>query len=152
MPEHVQSPTLAACCGALIGLAVGAVRPRRTDARFLSSLVDAGLPDSSVTVSVTALRQVPRPVPIAMVVEGRRFPRRIDNSLASFVVTHPEAKFIVDPSVCVDANRRAVSQLPAALRLAVRAPDDVVPTIQALQESAYRVNEIDFALPTHAHW
>src|SRR5260370_20916405 len=103
MSQNVQSPTLAACCGALIGLAAGGARPRRRDRRFLGSLVDAGLPDASVTVSLTVLRQVPRTVPTALIVEGRRRPRRIDNTLASFVVRHPQATFIVDPSVCVDA-------------------------------------------------
>jgi len=152
MPEKVQSPTLAACCGALIGLAAGAVRPRRPDRRFLGSLVDAGLPNTSGTVSVMALRQVPRTVPTALIVEGRRRPRRIDNTLASFVVTHPQATFIVDPSVCVDAGRRAVAQLPTFLRMAVRPPNDVVPTITALEESAFGVDGVDFALPTHAHW
>jgi glyoxylase-like metal-dependent hydrolase (beta-lactamase superfamily II) len=152
MPQNVQSPSLAACCGALIGLAAGAVRPRRPDLRFLRSLVDAGFPDASVTVSVTALRQVPRSVPTSLIVEGRRHPRRVDNALASFVVTHPDATFIVDPSVCVDAQKRAVAQLPAILRLAVRPPDDVVPTVTALEESGVGVDGIDFALPTHAHW
>jgi glyoxylase-like metal-dependent hydrolase (beta-lactamase superfamily II) len=150
MPQNVQSPTFAACCGALIGLASGAVRPRRADDRFLRSLTDAGLPGTSVTVSVTTLRQVPQSVPTSFIVEGRRQPRRLGNSLASFVVTHPEATFIVDPGVCVDAETRAVAQLPGFLRRAVRPPADVVPTITALQESAFGV--IDFALPTHAHW
>src|SRR5882757_7279158 len=152
MPQNVQSPTLAACCGALIGLATGAFRPRRADDRFMRSLTDAGLPQSSVTVSVTALRQVRQSVPTSFIVEGRRQPRRIGNSLASFVVTHPHATFIVDPGVCVDAGKRAVAQLPAFLRPAVRPPDDVVPTVTALKESAVGTGGIDFALPTHAHW
>jgi glyoxylase-like metal-dependent hydrolase (beta-lactamase superfamily II) len=108
------------------------------------------LPQSSVTVSVTALRQVRQSVPTSFIVEGRRQPRRLGNSLASFVVTHPRATFIVDPGVCVDAGNRAVAQLPAFLRRAVSPPADVVPTITALQESAF--GAIDFALPTHAHW
>lgn len=150
MPQNVQSPSLAACCGSLIGLAWGAVRHRRADDRFLRSLTDAGLPQTSITVSVTALRQVRQSVPTSFIVEGRREPRRLGNSLASFVVTHPQATFIVDPGVCVDAEKRAVPQLPAFLRRAVRPPADVVPTITALQESAF--GAIDFALPTHAHW
>jgi glyoxylase-like metal-dependent hydrolase (beta-lactamase superfamily II) len=150
MPQNVQSPTLAACCGSLIGLATGALRPRRADDRFLRSLTDAGLPKTSVTVSVTALRQVCQSVPTSFIVEGRREPRRIGNSLTSFVVTHPQATFVVDPGVCVDAGKRAVAQLPAFLRRAVSPPADVVPTITALRESAF--GAIDFALPTHAHW
>jgi len=109
----------------------------------MRSLTDAGLPQSSVTVSVTALRQVRQSVPTSFIVEGRRQPKRIGNSLASFVVTHPQATFIVDPGVCVDAGKRAVAQLPAFLRPAVRPPDDVVPTVTALLESA--VGDLDFA-------
>jgi glyoxylase-like metal-dependent hydrolase (beta-lactamase superfamily II) len=118
----------------------------------MRSLTDAGLPQSSVTVSVTALRQVRQSVPTSFIVEGRRQPKRIGNSLASFVVTHPHATFIVDPGVCLDAGKRAVAQLPAFLRPAVRPPDDVVPTVTALKESAVGAGGIDFALPTHAHW
>lgn len=152
MPQNVQSPSFAACCGALAGLAVGAVRPHRADLRFLRSLVDAGLPDSSATVSVTTLRQVPRSVPTALIAEGLRHPRRIDNTLASFVVTHPKATFVVDPSVCIDVGQRAVAQLPVFLRMAVRPPEGVVATVTALEELPIGSAGIDFALPTHAHW
>lgn len=152
MSHDVQSISLATCCGALAGLVTGAVRPRRSDPRFLRSLVDAGLPHASATVSVTALRQVPRSVPTAVIVEGQRHPRRIDNSLASFVVKHPRATFIVDPSVCLDVGERAVAQLPRLLRIAVRPSDDIVPTLTALTELGLGVGDIDFALPTHAHW
>jgi glyoxylase-like metal-dependent hydrolase (beta-lactamase superfamily II) len=152
MPRDVKSPTLAACCGALIGLGAGVIHPRRADARFLASLTDAGLPKATSTVSVSPLRQVPRSVPTAFIMEGRRNPRRIQNSLASFVVTHPAATFIVDPGVCVDVGVRAVAQLPAVLRAAVRPRADVVPTVSALAEQGYASADIDFALPTHAHW
>jgi glyoxylase-like metal-dependent hydrolase (beta-lactamase superfamily II) len=131
---------------------MGAIRPRRADARFLASLTDAGLPKATATVSVSPLRQVPRSVPTVFIVEGRRHPRRIENSLASFVVTHPAATFIVDPGVCVNVGERAVSQLPAVLRASVRPGADVVPTVSALAELGYASADIDFALPTHAHW
>jgi glyoxylase-like metal-dependent hydrolase (beta-lactamase superfamily II) len=152
MSSDVRSPSFAACCGALIGLGAGVIRPRRADARFLASLTDAGLPKATSTVSVSPLRQVPRSVPTALIVEGRRHPRRIENSLASFVVTHPTATFIVDPGVCVNAGARAVAQLPTILRAAVRPAADVVPTVSALAEQGYATANIDFALPTHAHW
>src|SRR3954454_24915396 len=112
MPRDVKSPTLAACCGALIGLGAGVIHPRRTDARFLASLTDAGLPKATATVSVSPLRQAPRAVPTAMIVEGRRQRRGIGSSLTSFVVTHPAATFIVDPGVCINVGKRAVAQLP----------------------------------------
>jgi len=152
MSTEVRSPSLATCCGAVLGLGIGIVRPRRADARFLASLTDAGLPKATATVSVSVLRQVPRSVPTAFIVEGRRQPRRIENSLASFVVTHPAATFIVDPGVCVDVGERAVAQLPSVLRASVRPGPDVVPTVSALAEQGYASADIDFALPTHAHW
>ena len=152
MSRDVRSPSVAACCGALLGLGAGIIRPRRADARFLASLRNAGLPKATATVSVSPLRQVPRSVPTALIVEGRRRPRRIENSLASFVVTHPTATFVVDPGVCVNVGERAVAQLPAVLRAAVKPSADVVPTAAALAEQGYAMADIDFALPTHAHW
>jgi glyoxylase-like metal-dependent hydrolase (beta-lactamase superfamily II) len=152
MSTAVRSPSFAACCGAIIGLGVGAIRPRRADVRFLASLTDAGLPKATATVSVSPLRQVPRSVPTAFIVEGRRHPPRIENALASFVVTHPTATFIVDPSICVNVGERAVAQLPAVLRASVRPASDIVPTVSALAEQGYATADIDFALPTHAHW
>jgi glyoxylase-like metal-dependent hydrolase (beta-lactamase superfamily II) len=128
------------------------IRPRRADARFLASLTDAGLPNATATVSVSPLRQVPRAVPTALIVEGRKQPRRIENSLASFIVTHPSARFVVDPGICVDVGVRAVAQLPPVLRAAVRPGADIVPTVAALAEQGYTQADIDFALPTHLHW
>ncbi|WP_067821050.1 MBL fold metallo-hydrolase [Nocardia inohanensis] len=151
MSDPVRTPTLLECCSAAAGLVHGMVRPRRPDERFLRSLTDAGLPTPRNTVRVTALPQAPRPVPTAMVVEGVFQPRRIRTALTTFVVQHPQATFLVDPSVCVDAETRAIGQLPAALRRIVRPPADTLPTIDALR----RVPALptpDFALPTHAHW
>ncbi|KAA1418281.1 MBL fold metallo-hydrolase [Mumia zhuanghuii] len=127
------------------------VRPRRRDERFLRSLTDAGLPRATRTVAITPLRQIARPVPTRMIVEGRRSPRRIPNALQSFVVTHPEATFLVDPSLCLDADRRAVAQLPAVLRAVMSPPGRTVATITALRELE-PAPALDFALPTHAHW
>ncbi|MGH1565411.1 MBL fold metallo-hydrolase [Mumia sp. DW29H23] len=110
-----------------------------------------GVPPAARTVTITALRQVPRLVPTAMIVEGRRHPRRIPNALQSFVVTHPEATFLVDPSLCLDAERRAIAQLPAVLRAVMSPPGPTVPTVTALGELD-PVPALDFALPTHAHW
>jgi len=84
-------------------------------------------------------------------VEGRFAPRRIANSLTSFVIRHPEAHFIVDPSYCLDAEHRAIAQLPAVLRTAVRPPSNTVATITALRARP-DLPALDFALPTHAHW
>jgi glyoxylase-like metal-dependent hydrolase (beta-lactamase superfamily II) len=150
-PDPVRSPTAFQCCSAAAGLVRGLVRPRRPDERFLRSIVDAGLPDARRTVTVTALRQVPRSVPTAAIVEGTFAPARVENSLTSFVVKHPEATFIVDPAVCTDVEQRAITQLPAVLRVAVRPPADTIPTITALNRLP-EPPQLDFALPTHAHW
>jgi glyoxylase-like metal-dependent hydrolase (beta-lactamase superfamily II) len=150
-PDPVRSPTLLRCCTAAAGLLHGLVRPRRPDRRFLRSIADAGLPDPGRTVAVTALPQVPRPVPTAAIVEGTFAPARVENSLTSFVVTHPEATFIVDPAVCTEVERRAIAQLPAVLRVAVRPPAETIPTITALT-ALPETPRLDFALPTHAHW
>ncbi|WP_208322392.1 MULTISPECIES: MBL fold metallo-hydrolase [unclassified Mumia] len=151
MSEDVRTPSIAVCCAAAAGLLKGVVRPRPRDERFLRSLTDAGLPYATRTVTVTPLRQVARPVPTAMIVEGRRSPRRIPNALQTFVVTHPEATFLVDPSLCLDAERRAVAQLPAVLRAVMSPPGRTVATVTALGELD-PAPALDFALPTHAHW
>lgn len=150
MPDPVRSPSVVECCSAAVGSVRGLVLPRRPDRRFLASIVDAGLPTPRTTVRVRALPQVPRSVPTAAVVEGTFTPRRIDNALTAFVVEHPEARFVVDPGVCLDAEHRAIAQLPAVLRVAVRPPADTVATVTALREHSPAA--LDFALPTHAHW
>ncbi|MFF2550336.1 MBL fold metallo-hydrolase [Nocardia sp. NPDC058058] len=151
MSDPVPSPSFAQCCAAATGLLRGMVRPRPVDERFLRSITDAGLPTPSRTVKVTALAQAPRPVPTAMVVEGLFRPRRIANSLTTFVVQHPDATFLVDPSVCLDAEHRAIAQLPAALRGVVRPPAETLATVTALGLEP-ELPAPDFALPTHAHW
>lgn len=149
--DPVRSPSVLQCCTAAAGLVPGLLRPRRLDQRFVRSVVDAGLPDPRGTVSVRALPQVPRLVPTAAIVEGTWKPARIENSLTSFVVAHPEATFIVDPAVCLDVEHRAIAQLPAVLRAVVRPPAGTIPTITALT-GLPQTPRLDFALPTHAHW
>ncbi|MGD1257640.1 MBL fold metallo-hydrolase [Mycobacterium seoulense] len=149
--DPVRSPTLRQCCSAATGLVWGAARPKRPDQRFLRSIADAGLPESRRTVTVTALPQVPRSVPTAAIVEGTFAPARVGNSMTSFIVSHADATFIVDPAVCRDVERRVISQLPSVLRVAVRPPADTVPTITALTRLS-EAPPLDFALPTHAHW
>jgi glyoxylase-like metal-dependent hydrolase (beta-lactamase superfamily II) len=151
MSDPVRSPSLRQCCTAATGFVWGLMRPKRIDQRFIRSIVDAGLPNAAATVTVTALPQMPRSVPTASIVEGVFTPARVENSLTSFIVTHPEAAFIVDPAVCVDAEHRAIAQLPAVLRAAVRPPSDTIPTIRALSRLP-ETPRLDFALPTHAHW
>jgi glyoxylase-like metal-dependent hydrolase (beta-lactamase superfamily II) len=151
LSDPVRSPSVLQCCTSAMGLVRGAVWPRRLDRRFIRSVVDAGLPDPRCRVGVTALPQVPRSVPTAAIVEGTFSPARVDNSLTSFIVTHPKATFIVDPAVCTHAEQRAIAQLPAVLRVAVHPPADTIPTIKALTQLP-EPPQLDFALPTHAHW
>ncbi|MGV9838015.1 MBL fold metallo-hydrolase [Nocardia niigatensis] len=151
MSDPVRKTTLWQCCTAAVSSLHGAVRPRRVDERFLRSLTDAGLPTPERTVTVTALPQFPRSAPTSAIVEGVFTPSRLASSLTSFVVQHPEATFIVDPSYCLDAEHRAIAQLHGVIRPFVRPPVETIPTITALQgESTFPA--LDFALPTHAHW
>jgi glyoxylase-like metal-dependent hydrolase (beta-lactamase superfamily II) len=151
MPDPVRSPSLRQCCSAAVGLIRGSLRPRRVDQRFIRSVADAGLPSAGATVTITALPQIPRSVPTAAIVEGTFSPARIENAMTSFVLSHPDATFIVDPALCVDVEQRAIAQLPAVLRAAVHPPTDAIPTITGLAQLT-GVPPVEFALPTHAHW
>jgi glyoxylase-like metal-dependent hydrolase (beta-lactamase superfamily II) len=151
MSDPVRSPSLRQCCSAAAGLVGGLLRPRRVDQRFIRSVVDAGLPNPGATVTITALPQIPRSVPTAAIVEGTFSPARIENAMTSFVLSHPDATFIVDPALCVDVEQRAIAQLPAVLRVAVHPPTDAIPTVTGLAQLT-GVPPVDFALPTHAHW
>lgn len=151
MSDPSRTPSLLRCCAAVAGSVSGAIRPRRADERFLRSLTDAGLPATDRTVAITVLAQIPRSVPTPAIAEGVFTPRRIGNALTSFVIRHPEATFLVDPAFCIDAEHRAIAQLPAVLRMVVRPPAGTIPTITALRAET-GLPAIDFALPTHAHW
>ena len=150
MPDPAKTPTVLECCSAAVGSVRGLMLPRRPDARLTAAITDAGLPQPRGTVAVPAAAPAPRPVPTAAIVEGSFHPRRVDNALTAFVVEHPRARFVVDPGVCREVEQRAIAQLPAVLRLAVRPPTEPVATIDSLQ--AHDPEPLDFALPTHAHW
>jgi glyoxylase-like metal-dependent hydrolase (beta-lactamase superfamily II) len=147
----VRQPSLTACCAAFVQAPIGLFRPRPPDHDFLNRLTDAGLPRPQHTVRIRALRQVPKSVPTAGIVEGTRRPRRIPLAMTTFVIEHPYARFIVDPGMCTDVAPRVLSQLPAVLRVAVHPPADAIPTAAALTESLDG-QAVDFALPTHLHW
>ncbi|MBL1077052.1 MBL fold metallo-hydrolase [Nocardia sp. 2] len=151
MPASAHTPSLLECCSAAAGLVHGMVRPKPADQRFLRSITDAGLPSPRSTVRVRALEQVTRPVPTPMIVEGLFTPRHIGNALTTFVIEHPQATFLVDPSVCDDYRRRAIAQLPGVLRAVVSPPPGTLSTVAALANES-NLPAPDFALPTHAHW
>ncbi|MFE7225436.1 MBL fold metallo-hydrolase [Nocardioides sp. NPDC057577] len=143
------TPTARELVGALGGFGRGLLRPRRPDQRLLSSITDAGLPQGDRTVTVSTMPQVPRSLPAGGLIEGAGLRRRVRNAMTCFVISHPEATFVVDPSYCRDAPERALSELPAMLRRLVTPPADTIATIDSLRTALV---EPDFALPTHAHW
>jgi glyoxylase-like metal-dependent hydrolase (beta-lactamase superfamily II) len=130
----------------------GAIRPKQPDRRFLASIVDAGLPDARTTVRVRPLRQVPSEAPRAFVVEGRRRPAKVRMGMTTFLVEHPDATFLVDPSVCDDVRSRVLSEMPTPLRKAVEPPRGIVAVRDMLTEVGLGPADIAFALPTHLHW
>lgn len=150
MPDPVKQPSVLDCCGAAVGAVRGVVRPRRPDRRLLESIIDAGLPEARGTVSIRALPQVSRTIPTAVAVEGAFTPRQVGNALTSFVIEHPQARFVVEPGVCHDVEERAIAELPAVLRTVMHPRPRPVPTVTALQQEG--IGTLDFALPTHAHW
>lgn len=147
----VRQPSLWACCSAFAQAPVGLFRPRRADRNFLQQLSDAGVPSSKQTVRVRTLRQMPKWVPTAAIIEGTRTPRRVPIAMTAFVVEHPRARFVVDPGMCADVSTRVLNQLPAVLRPAVGPPADAITTAAALAEELGE-KLVDFALPTHLHW
>lgn len=148
MTDQWMQPSLAACCRAAAGLPVGLLAPKRADDGFMTSLVDAGLPRATRTVTVRTLRQNPRRVPTWAIAEGVRTPARLDISMATFVVEHPEARLLVDPAVSQNALERSRRQ-PLMLRPAFTPNPDILPTADVLAETGI---EVDLALTTHAHW
>lgn len=148
----VSSPGPMTYATAIATTITGAVRPRQPDRRFLASLTDAGLPDARAVVRVRPLRQVPSEAPTAFIVEGRRHPAKVRMGMTTFLVEHPDATFLVDPSICENVYRRALSEMPAAMRKAVAPPKDIVPVRDMLTEVGLSPADIAFALPTHLHW
>lgn len=147
----VRQPSLTACCAAFAQAPIGLFRPRPPDRDLLSRLTDVGLPSPQRSVRIRALRQVPKAVPTAGIVEGTHSPRRVELAMTAFVVEHPRARFVVDPGMCTGVGPRVLSQLPAVLRVAVQPPADAVSTSAALTELPDG-HAVDFALPTHLHW
>jgi glyoxylase-like metal-dependent hydrolase (beta-lactamase superfamily II) len=130
----------------------GTIRPKQPDRRFLASLTDVAIPDGQTIVRVRPLRQVASEAPSSFIVEGRRQPAKTRMAMTTFLVEHPQATFLVDPSVCEDVHHRALSELPAVLRKAVAPPRNIVPVLDMLAGVGLSPSEIAFALPTHLHW
>jgi glyoxylase-like metal-dependent hydrolase (beta-lactamase superfamily II) len=145
-------PALATAVGALAALPVGIALPHRPSRRFRSTIANAGLPVASATVTLTAFRQVVRPVPTFAIVQGVHTPARITNSMTTFLVRHPHATFLIDPAICDDIAQRVLPQLPAPIRAFATPPSDVISVRESMEELGISPTEIAFALPTHLHW
>ncbi|MBV8931091.1 MAG: MBL fold metallo-hydrolase [Kutzneria sp.] len=145
-------PVLAACCGALLATPRRLLWPRRPDVRVLSALRDAGQPPARKHIRLTALPQGTQTAPAAVVAEGVIRPAYLRLGMTSFLVEHPAARFLVDPSLCVDVHRTVLPQLPAPLRKFVAPDRPVTGLAEALDRVDLAVDDVDFALPTHLHW
>jgi hypothetical protein len=145
--DAVASPSLRTCCTAVARLPWGFIRPQQADRAFLASLPDAGLPAARAEVTVLALPQIGRTIPTPFIAEGVSRPRRIGNAMTAFVIRHPDATFVVDPSICTNVTERAVAQLPRALRVVVKPPRGVLDLRESLDRAGVATDEIAFALP-----
>ncbi|MFC8800711.1 MBL fold metallo-hydrolase [Promicromonospora sp. NPDC057138] len=145
-------PVVARSVGAAAALLLDGIRPDRPDEAFRSSLPDAGLPEPSAAVTLTAFAQVARPVPTFAIVRGVRKPARVLSSMTSFLVRHPSATFLIDPAICDGVRDRVLPQLPQPMRAVVTPPADVISVTGSLDDLGIPPEDIDFALPTHLHW
>lgn len=146
------APALTACCAALATTPGRLVWPRRPDVEFLAQLSDAGAPRPTGTAAVTPLTQAHQYAPTAVVAEGVLRPARVHLGMTSFLVEHPQARFIVDPAMCAEVHRRVLTQLPGPLRPVVAPNKPVLGLDAMLTEVGLRPEDVDFALPTHLHW
>jgi glyoxylase-like metal-dependent hydrolase (beta-lactamase superfamily II) len=145
-------PVLARSVAAAAALLLDGVRPDRPDEAFRSALPDAGLPQPSAAVTLTAFAQVARTVPTFAIVRGVRKPAGLLSSMTTFLVRHPSATFLIDPAICDDVRDRVLPQLPQPMRAVVTPPADVISVTDSLADLGVPPEDIDFALPTHLHW
>lgn len=145
MPDNL----LIRCCVAAVNTVGRLVVPRPPDRRFLASLTNAGLPQARTTVRLTALHQADQ---TAIVAEGVRAPRRVAMTMATYVIEHPQARFLVDPAMCADIHESVLPQIPQPLRRVVTPDRNVIGLPAALSTVGLDVTDVDFVLPTHLHW
>lgn len=144
--------TLVRCCTAIAATPWRMVRPRRASAALLASIQDAGVPPARNEVRLTTLLQALNSGPAAVIAEGVRQPRRVELCMTTFLVEHPQARFLVDPSMCADVFEVVLPQLPAPIRGLVAPDKPVTGLAELLGRSGLDGSDIDFALPTHLHW
>ncbi len=110
------------------------------------------MPRARAVVRLMALPQARMSAPAVVVAEGARRPWRLELGMTTFVVEHPSARILVDPSMCSDVHQRVLPQLPTPFRLFVAPDRPVTGLADALQRVGRDIHDVDFVLPTHLHW
>lgn len=144
--------TLAACCGALAATPARLLAPRRPDRSLLARINDAGVPPARATVTLTALTQATQTAPTFAIAQGVLRPARLRLGMTTFLVEHPQARLLVDPSMCRDVHRTVLREVPAPLRHVIAPDRPVTGLADILDRARLAPEDIDFALPTHLHW
>ncbi|HLS77145.1 MAG TPA: MBL fold metallo-hydrolase [Nocardia sp.] len=145
-------PTLVRCCTALAATPPRLLRPRRPDTDLLARLEVTDPPPARAAVRLTVLAQARTDAPEILVAEGHRSLRKYPMSYASFLVEHPKARFVIDPSMCSIPRRRVLPELPFPVPLLV-APDEPVRGLgDALDARGLSGADVEFVVPTHLHW
>jgi glyoxylase-like metal-dependent hydrolase (beta-lactamase superfamily II) len=140
------------CCAAIARTPGRLAVPRAPDRAFLRGLATADVPPARRTVRVTAVPQARNAVPGVLAAEGRLRPFRVRMVMATFVVRHPEAVFLVDPAVSADVRDRFLSEVPAALRAIVNPKGPITGLVEAVSGAGAEPGQVAFAMATHAHW
>ncbi|WP_245553475.1 MBL fold metallo-hydrolase [Nocardia veterana] len=144
--------TLAGCCAALAATPPRLLRPRRPDPAFLAGLESRPAPVARTAVRLHAMVQSSTTAPLTIVAEGVRSLRTVSTVYGTFLVEHPQARFLVDPGMCAHVHERVLPGQPFPLGL-VTAPDrPVLGLSDALAARDTAVEDIDFVLATHLHW
>lgn len=145
-------PTVLRCCAALAATPGRLLRPRRPDRALLAGLELADPPPARATVALTVLAQATMHAPTTIVAEGTRSLGRMTLSMASFLVQHPKARFLVDPALCAGVHERVLPELPFPIPLLVAPEKPVLGLADALAARDVTPESIEFVLPTHLHW
>ncbi len=151
-PAATPTFGLRVCCAAIAATPGRLLRPRAPDKELLASIHDAGLPPAHATVRLVMLPQAISTAPGPIVVEGAFRPLKVSMSMTTFLVEHPQGRFLIDPAMCADVHAQVVPLLPRALRRVVAPKKAVVGLGEALSGAGLSVTDIDFVLPTHLHW
>lgn len=87
-----------------------------------------------------------------VIAEGALQPLRVTLAMTSFLVEHPQARFLVDPALCADAHETVLPELPTPFRQVVTPQRPVTGLPGLLDRAGTPPEQVQFALPTHLHW